>query len=252
MDARRFLGKTVVITAAAHGIGAATARRFLAEGAQVAAIDREADGFADFRRRPRRALARGRRRLHRRRRARRLPRPRARGLRPDRRALQQCRPERPGAARPSSMHSSEEVWRFVLEVSLFDRHADGASRRARPCASAVTAGSSTCRATRLSSATRASPITPRRRWASSASPARSRASSRRSASPSTLSRRARSAPARMTGSRQRSSIGSRRARRPASSPSRRMSRAASPFSRSDDARYVTGQTLLIDGGRWMV
>ncbi len=43
---QRFTGKTVAITGAAHGIGAATARRFLAEGARVAVIDREGDGFA--------------------------------------------------------------------------------------------------------------------------------------------------------------------------------------------------------------
>jgi acetoacetyl-CoA reductase/3-oxoacyl-[acyl-carrier protein] reductase len=43
----RFSGKVVAITGAAHGIGAATARRFLREGARVAAIDREDDGFAE-------------------------------------------------------------------------------------------------------------------------------------------------------------------------------------------------------------
>ena len=43
----RFSGKTVAITGAAHGIGAATARRFLREGARVAVIDREDDGFAE-------------------------------------------------------------------------------------------------------------------------------------------------------------------------------------------------------------
>ena len=40
----RFAGKTVAITGAAHGIGAATAQKFLAEGARVAVIDREEFG----------------------------------------------------------------------------------------------------------------------------------------------------------------------------------------------------------------
>lgn len=45
---RHLAGKTVAITGAAQGIGAATARRFLAEGARVALIDREADGLAEI------------------------------------------------------------------------------------------------------------------------------------------------------------------------------------------------------------
>ncbi len=44
MNAGRFAGKVVAITGAAHGIGAATARRFLDEGARVALIDREEGG----------------------------------------------------------------------------------------------------------------------------------------------------------------------------------------------------------------
>jgi len=45
----RFVGKTVAITGAARGIGAATALRFLHEGARVAVIDRDDfdDVFAD-------------------------------------------------------------------------------------------------------------------------------------------------------------------------------------------------------------
>ncbi|MCW3475855.1 SDR family NAD(P)-dependent oxidoreductase [Limobrevibacterium gyesilva] len=38
---RRFEGRTAMVTGAAHGIGAGVAARLIAEGAQVAAIDRE-------------------------------------------------------------------------------------------------------------------------------------------------------------------------------------------------------------------
>jgi meso-butanediol dehydrogenase/(S,S)-butanediol dehydrogenase/diacetyl reductase len=43
---RRFEGKVVIVTGAASGIGAATARRFASEGAIVALIDREEIGLA--------------------------------------------------------------------------------------------------------------------------------------------------------------------------------------------------------------
>ena len=45
---RNFSGKTVVITGGGNGIGAATAKRFLALGAHVAVIDRDIDGQADI------------------------------------------------------------------------------------------------------------------------------------------------------------------------------------------------------------
>ena len=37
----RFHGKIVIVTGAASGIGEATARRFVAEGAKVALVDRD-------------------------------------------------------------------------------------------------------------------------------------------------------------------------------------------------------------------
>lgn len=43
---QRFVGKRVVCTGAASGIGRATAKRFAAEGGRVAAIDRDAAGLA--------------------------------------------------------------------------------------------------------------------------------------------------------------------------------------------------------------
>lgn len=42
----RFAGKTVIVSGGAHGIGAATARRFLGEGARVAIIDRDGAGLS--------------------------------------------------------------------------------------------------------------------------------------------------------------------------------------------------------------
>jgi meso-butanediol dehydrogenase/(S,S)-butanediol dehydrogenase/diacetyl reductase len=44
--AHRLRGKVAIVTGAAGGIGGATARRFAAEGARVAALDRSAEGLA--------------------------------------------------------------------------------------------------------------------------------------------------------------------------------------------------------------
>jgi meso-butanediol dehydrogenase/(S,S)-butanediol dehydrogenase/diacetyl reductase len=43
----RFDGKVIIVTGAASGIGAATARRFASEGAKVVAVDRDEAGLAD-------------------------------------------------------------------------------------------------------------------------------------------------------------------------------------------------------------
>lgn len=48
MDTQRHAGKSVIVTGGASGIGAATVRRFLAEGASVVASDINAAGLEEF------------------------------------------------------------------------------------------------------------------------------------------------------------------------------------------------------------
>ncbi len=43
--ADRFKGKVIIVTGSASGIGEATARRFVAEGAKVALVDRNKDSL---------------------------------------------------------------------------------------------------------------------------------------------------------------------------------------------------------------
>ena len=43
--ADRFKGKVVIVTGSASGVGEATARRFVAEGAKVALVDRNKDAL---------------------------------------------------------------------------------------------------------------------------------------------------------------------------------------------------------------
>jgi NAD(P)-dependent dehydrogenase (short-subunit alcohol dehydrogenase family) len=115
----RFEGKLAMVTGAGNGIGAATARRFVAEGARVAAIDLDAAGLAE-------GLSD-------------LPRDRVLTMAGDctdaavlegfhAAATDKFGPVdilfnnvgQSGRERSAAFHASQEdVWRFVFEVSLF-------------------------------------------------------------------------------------------------------------------------------------
>ena len=251
MGARRFLDKTVVITGAAHGIGAATARRFLAEGAQVAAIDREADGFADLQ-----AQAEDGRLLA------------VAGDCTDASALADFHARalatfgpvdvlfnnvgQSGRERAAQFHvSSEDVWRFVFEVSLFTT-----MRMARLVAPAMRergfgrivnmssdaafvgdTGLADYAAAKMGvvgfTRTLARELAPFGVTVNAVAPGAIRTRAHDRLAPEVIDRIKAGAPAGFI-----------------AEPEDVAGCVA--FLASDDARYVTGQTLLIDGGRWMV
>ena len=251
MDARRFLDKTVVITGAAHGIGAATARRFLAEGARVAAIDREADEFADLQ-----AQADDDRLLT------------IAGDCTDAGALADFHARtlaafgpidvlfnnvgQSGRERAAEFHqSSEEVWRFVLEVSLFTamrmtRIVAPATRERRfgrivnmssDAAFVGDAGLADYAAAKMGvvgfTRALARELAPFGVTVNAVAPGAIRTRAHDRLAPEVIDRIKAGAPAGFI-----------------AEPEDVAGCVA--FLASDDARYVTGQTLLIDGGRWMV
>lgn len=238
------------MTGAAHGIGAATVRRFLAEGAQVAAIDREADGFAaEFGSAP-----------------------------PDRlltvvgdctdaavladfhrKTLQRFGPVdilfnnvgQSGRERAAPFHDSdEEVWRFVLEVSLMttmrmsrlvvaamrerggriiNMSSDAAFVGDAGLVDYATAKMGIVGFTRAL----ARELAPQGVTVNAVAPGaiRTRAHDRLTAA--VIDRIKATTPAGFI-----------------AEPEDVAGTVA--FLASDDARYITGQTLLIDGGRWMI
>ena len=251
MDAGRFLGKTVVITGAAHGIGAATARRFLAEGARVAAIDREADGFADLE-----ARADDGRLLT------------IAGDCTDVDALADFHARthaafgpidvlfnnvgQSGRERATEFHqSSEEVWRFVMEVSLFTTmrmaRLVAPAMRERRCGRIVNMSSDAAfvgdtgladyAAAKMGvvgfTRALARELAPFGVTVNAVAPGAIRTRAHDSLAPEVIDRIKAGAPAGYI-----------------AEPEDVAGCVA--FLASDDARYVTGQTLLIDGGRWMV
>jgi NAD(P)-dependent dehydrogenase (short-subunit alcohol dehydrogenase family) len=246
---QRFSGKVVAITGAAHGIGAATARRFLDEGAHVALIDLEGDGFAcTFADAPSKRLLT------------------VTGDCTDHTVLADFHARitaafgpvdilfnnvgQSGRERAALFHeSSEEVWRFVLEVCLFSamrmsrlvipsmRDRGGRIINMSSDAALVgDAGLTDYAAAKMGvigfTRSLARELAPYRVTVNAVAPGAIRTRAHDRLTPAVLERIKATTPA---------------------------GYIAEPedvagcvtFLASDDARYVTGQTLLIDGGRWM-
>jgi acetoacetyl-CoA reductase/3-oxoacyl-[acyl-carrier protein] reductase len=250
MSAGRFTDKIVAITGAAHGIGAATARRFLDEGARVAVIDREADGFAEN--------LGG------------YPGSRLLTVAGDctdaavladfhRRAVAAFGPVdilfnnvgQSGRERAAEFHESqEEVWRFVIEVSLF-----AAMRMSRLVVPAMRerggrivnmssdaalvgdVGLSDYAAAKMGivgfTRALARELAPHRVTVNAVAPGAIRTRAHDRVDPAVIERIKAATPAGFV-----------------AEPEDVAGCVA--FLASEDARYVTGQTLLIDGGRWMI
>ena len=250
MTSARFTGKTVAITGAAHGIGAATARRFLAEGAKVAVIDREADGFAEsFAGQPADRLLT------------------MAGDCTDAAVLADFHARtvaafgpvdilfnnvgQSGRERAAQFHeSAEDVWRFVLEVSLFTamrmsrlvvpamRERGGRIVNMSSDAALVgDAGLTDYAAAKMGiigfTRSLARELAPHRVTVNAVAPGAIRTRAHDRLTPAVIERIKATTPAGFI-----------------AEPEDVAGCVA--FLASEDARYVTGQTLLIDGGRWMI
>lgn len=247
---QRFVGKTVAITGAAHGIGAATANRFLAEGARVAVIDRGAEGFAEN--------------LHE------APPDRLLTMAGDctdaavladfhERTLAALGPidvlfnnvGQSGRERAAQFHDSqEEVWRFVIEVSLFTamrmsrlvvpamRERGGRIVNMSSDAALVgDAGLTDYAAAKMGivgfTRSLARELAPHRVTVNAVAPGAIRTRAHDRLTPAVIERIKATTPAGFI-----------------AEPEDVAGVVA--FLASEDARYITGQTLLIDGGRWMI
>jgi NAD(P)-dependent dehydrogenase (short-subunit alcohol dehydrogenase family) len=250
MTMQRFKGKVVMVTGAANGIGAACARRFAEEGASVALIDREAAGLeqiADTANRSRIHVEAGDCTLA----------DTLSGF--YRRATEKLGPvdvlfNNVGQSvreRSAEFHvSQEEVWRFVLEVSLLttmrlSRLVAPAMRErggrivnmSSDAALAGDAGLADYAAAKMGvigfTRALARELAPYGVTVNAVAPGAIATRAHDTVPAEMIERIRKATPAGFVG--QPEDVA-----------------AAVAFLASDEARFITGQTLLIDGGRWML
>ena len=249
----RLSGRIAVVTGAANGIGRASALRLAREGADLAVVDREGEALHAVERAIEglgRAGAGHHRGLDRCRGRPRCVRRDQAPIRAHRHPLQQCRPERPGAGQRVPL-SEEATWRFVIEVSLLTTMR--ASRLAVEEMRARKSGRIVNMSTESAfygdvgfvdyAAAKMGVVGFTRSLARELAPYRINVNA---VCPGAIRTRAHDRLPVEVIDRVRTSVP--------------MGYVAEPedvagvvaFLASDDARYITGQSILIDGGRWMI